>query len=114
MAWSEAARRAALLVRQAHARAKKSLKGKSFDELRGATVFEGHLPRTRKQFAKELRRYRAGTYPPVHLDKMSRVAAASTAVRNAIRRGARIKAPIDTDGKGQYHAARLRIQRRGY
>ncbi len=114
MAWSDAARRAALLVRQAHAKARKGLAGKSFDELRGATTFEGYMPQARKQFASELKKYRAGLYPTVHLDKMARVSAASTKVRNALRRGAKIPRPIITDGKGPYHAARLRIQRRGY
>lgn len=118
MTWSDAARRAAALVRQAHARSRKKLEGMSFEQLRGATTFEGYLPQQRKVFATELKRYRAGVYGSnvQHLQKTSEVAAASTKVRNALRKGAKIHKPVElmSSGRGAYHAARLRIQRRGY
>ena len=119
MAWSDAARRAAAEVRRRHAQERASMRSLAPGETRSITTFEGDSLRSRKRFADTLRAMRrnpsygyAGVSRSDSVLKASRVAAASTRLRNDIRRGT-YKRPVyyDTGGRGASFAADLQAKR---
>lgn len=87
MAWSDAARRAAALVRQAHTAAKRLKPGSPvLHQLTDVYhTGRGGVPTERIHIARALKKMRAGIIPPSA--RTAGVATVSTRFRNAKRRG---------------------------
>ena len=127
MAWSDAARAAALEARRAHGKAKSSLRRVSAYDASARTVWSASNPAdpygdykaARKELAATLKRFRTtpgyayqGMSRAESLKKISTITAASTKVRNAYRKGKyKPKKFYATDGRGVALAGFLRDQR---
>jgi hypothetical protein len=123
MAWSDAARKAALETRRAHAKMKGDYKekAKGFTKPIDFTYEYGAVNADRKQIAAELRKVRAGklrydNYSGGHavvLKTQLYKAAASTGLRNYLRKGGARDRTFISSGSGAETAAYLRAQRLG-